>query len=57
MRLGELPKVTANGLELSGAWSTVVVISWHYYNEHRPHTACTNQPPFSRLINVPGQYI
>ena len=29
----------------------------HYYNHHRPHTACGNQPPFSRLINVPGQYI
>ena len=27
----------------------------HQYNEHRPHTACGNQPPFSRLINVPGQ--
>lgn len=31
--------------------------SWlHNYNHHRPHTACGNQPPFSRLINVPGQY-
>ena len=29
---------------------------WHYYNHHRPHTACGNQPPFSRLTNVPGQY-
>lgn len=29
----------------------------HHYNEHRPHTACGNQPPFSRLINVPDQYI
>ncbi|GAA1397252.1 hypothetical protein GCM10009599_26180 [Luteococcus peritonei] len=28
----------------------------HYYHQHRPHTACGNQPPFSRLINVPGQY-
>ena len=28
----------------------------HYYNRHRPHTACGNQPPFSRLTNVPGQY-
>ena len=28
----------------------------HQYNEHRPHTACGNQPLFSRLINVPGQY-
>ncbi|WP_143275905.1 integrase core domain-containing protein, partial [Brevibacterium yomogidense] len=29
----------------------------HHYNQHRPHTACGNQPPFSRLINVPDQYI
>ena len=28
----------------------------HQYNQHRPHTACANQPPFSPLINVPGQY-
>lgn len=28
----------------------------HYYNYHRPHTACGNLPPISRLINVPGQY-
>ncbi|UBH25215.1 IS481 family transposase [Micrococcus porci] len=28
----------------------------HQYNQHRPHTACSNQPPFSRLINVPEQY-
>lgn len=27
-----------------------------YYNRHRPHTACGNQPRFSRLINVPGRY-
>lgn len=31
--------------------------SWlHHYNQHRPHTACGNQPPFSRLTNVSGQY-
>lgn len=31
--------------------------SWlHYYNHHRPHTACNHQPPFSRLINLPDQY-
>lgn len=29
----------------------------HHYNHHRPHTACANQPPFTRLINVSGQYI
>ena len=29
----------------------------HYYNQHRPHTACDNRPPFSRLINVSDQYI
>ncbi|GAB2648567.1 IS481 family transposase [Prescottella soli] len=28
----------------------------HQYNQHRPHTACGNQPSFSRLINVPEQY-
>ena len=28
----------------------------HHYNHHQPHTACANQPPFTRLINVPGQY-
>lgn len=28
----------------------------HQYNQHRPHTACDNQPPFSRLTNVPGHY-
>ena len=28
----------------------------HHYNQHRPHTACANRPPFSRLINVSGQY-
>lgn len=29
----------------------------HCYNHHRPHTSCGNQPPFSRLTNVPGQHI
>ena len=28
----------------------------HAYNHHRPHSACGNQPPFSRLTNLPGQY-
>lgn len=28
----------------------------HHYNHHRPHTACANQPPVGRLINLPGQY-
>ena len=28
----------------------------HQYNQHRPHSACGNQPPFSRLINIPEQY-
>ena len=27
-----------------------------YYNHHRPHPACANQPPFSRLTNIPGQF-
>ena len=28
----------------------------HAYNHHRPHSACTNQPPFSRSTNLSGQY-
>jgi transposase InsO family protein len=28
----------------------------HEYNHHRPHTACGNKPPITRLTNVPGQY-
>jgi transposase InsO family protein len=28
----------------------------HRYNHHRPHTACGNQPPITRLTNLPGQY-
>ncbi|GAB78200.1 Homeodomain-like domain-containing protein [Austwickia chelonae] len=28
----------------------------HEYNQHRPHMACDNQSPFSRLINVSDQY-
>ena len=27
----------------------------HYYNHHRPHTACGNQPHFSRLPHVPDR--
>ena len=31
--------------------------SWlHEYNHHRPHTACENKPPVTRLINLSGQY-
>lgn len=31
--------------------------SWnHYYNHHRSHSACGNQPPITRLTNVPGHY-
>lgn len=29
----------------------------HRYNHHRPHTACGNKPPVTRLTNLPGQYI
>jgi len=29
----------------------------HAYNHHRPHSACGNQPPVSRLTNLSGQYI
>lgn len=28
----------------------------HVYSHHGPHTAIGNQPPISRLTNVPGQY-
>ncbi|WP_270888333.1 integrase core domain-containing protein, partial [Pedococcus sp. 5OH_020] len=28
----------------------------HEYNHHRPHTACGNQPPITRLTNLSGQY-
>lgn len=28
----------------------------HEYNHHRPHTACRNKPPITRLTNLPGQY-
>ncbi len=32
--------------------------SWlHHYNHHRPHTAIGNQPPITRLTNLPGHYI
>ena len=31
--------------------------SWlHHYNHHRPHTAIGNQPPITRLTNLPGHY-
>lgn len=28
----------------------------HLYNHHRPHSACENKPPITRLTNVPGQH-
>ena len=28
----------------------------HEYNHHRPHTACGNRPPVTRLTNLSGQY-
>lgn len=28
----------------------------HFYNHHRPHSAIGNQPPISRLDNVPGHH-
>ncbi len=28
----------------------------HFYNHHRHHTAIGNQPPITRLTNLPGQY-
>ena len=28
----------------------------HQYNHHRPHTACGNKAPITRLTNLSGQY-
>lgn len=28
----------------------------HYYNHHRPHTAINNQPPITRVNNLPDQH-
>jgi len=28
----------------------------HEYHHHRPHTACGNQPPLTRLTSLSGQY-
>lgn len=28
----------------------------HFYNHHRPHSAIGNQPPISRLTNLPGHH-
>ena len=28
----------------------------HEYNHHRPHTACGNKAPITRLTNLSGQY-
>jgi hypothetical protein len=28
----------------------------HYYNHHRPHTAINNQPPTTRVNNLPDQH-
>lgn len=28
----------------------------HFYNHHRPHSACDNKPPIIRLTNLPDQY-
>lgn len=28
----------------------------HFYNHHRPHSACDNQPPITRLTNLSGQH-
>ncbi len=35
-----------------------VLPAWlHFYNHHRPHSAIGNQPPISRLTNLPGHHI
>lgn len=28
----------------------------HFYNHHRPHSACNGRPPITRLTNLPDQY-
>lgn len=34
------------------------LVPWlHEDNQHRPHTTCGSQSPFSRLINLPDQYL
>ena len=41
----------------SEAERRAALAAWlHEYNHHRPHTACGNRPPITRLTNVPGQY-
>jgi transposase InsO family protein len=41
----------------SNSERTAALAPWlHYYNHHRLHTAIGNQPPISRLTNLPGQY-
>lgn len=42
---------------LSEAERRAALPAWlHAYNHHRPHSACENKPPITRLTNVPGQY-
>lgn len=41
----------------SEAGRRALLPAWlHEYNHHRPHTACGNKPPISRLTNLSGQY-
>ena len=41
----------------SEAERRAALAAWlHEYNHHRPHTACGNRPPITRLTNLPGQY-
>lgn len=41
----------------SEAERRVALPGWlHQYNHHRPHTACGNLPPITRLTNLPDQY-
>lgn len=52
VREGDLVKVVSMdrlGRDALAAWP-------HQYNHHRPHTACGNQPPFSRLINAADEH-
>jgi transposase InsO family protein len=41
----------------SEAARRAALAAWlHEYNHHRPHTACGNRPPITRLTNLSGQY-
>lgn len=56
-------RTTADGLAYARCYPSeqerrAALEAWlHRYNHHRPHTARGNQPPSTRLTNLPEQYI